>query len=102
MNDSPVWGTGSIDAGCGTYNFTVWNTTSNPVGTVTNTIAASATGTQVLLNLASIQTSASTSIGKPTAMKPRVGSTALGTSDSVIIPVSGASLLGVALFFCFL
>jgi hypothetical protein len=100
MNNHSVWGTGSLDAGCGTYNFTIWNTTSNPVGTATNTIAA--TATPVLLNLASTQTSASTSTGKPTPTKPSVGSTALGTSDSAIIQVSGVSLLGVAFLFCFL
>ncbi len=102
MNNHSVWGTGSLDAECGTYNFTVWNATLNPVGTVTNTFAASATGTPVLLNLALTQTPLSTSTGKPTATKPIVGSTALGMSGSVIIPVSGASLLGVAFIFCFL
>jgi hypothetical protein len=89
-----------LDAECGTYNFTVWNTTSNPVGTVTNALAA--TGTPLLLNLASTQGSVSTSSGKPTATKPNVGSTALGTSDSAIMQVSGVTLLGVALLFCFL
>ena len=53
-------------------------------------------------NSASIQTPSSTSTGKPTATKPSVGSTALGTSDSAIMHVSGVSLLGVAFFFCFL
>ncbi|PMD55779.1 uncharacterized protein K444DRAFT_616844 [Hyaloscypha bicolor E] len=56
----------------------------------------------ISLNLASTQTSSSTSTGKPTATKPSVGSTALGTSDSAIMQVSGVSLLGVAFFFCFL
>ncbi|KAE9377107.1 hypothetical protein N431DRAFT_480223 [Stipitochalara longipes BDJ] len=100
MSSHSIWGTGSLDAGCGTYNFTLWNTTSNPVGTVTRTIAA--TGTPVLLNLASTQTAVSTSTGKPTATKPSVGSTALGTSESAILQVSGVSLLGVAFIFCFL
>jgi hypothetical protein len=104
MNNHSIWGTGSLDAGCGIYNFTVWNTTSNPVRGSTNTInPVLTTGTPVLLNLESAQPSASTTTDKPSATKPSVGSTALGTSDSTILPASGLSLLGVALFFtCFL
>ena len=59
-------------------------------------IGASATGAPVLLSLAST----STSVKKPTTDKPVVRSPVL--SDSMIFPVSGASLLGVALIFCFL
>lgn len=56
----------------------------------------------VSLISASIQSPSSTTTGKPTATKPSVGSTALRTSDSAIMHVSGVSLLGVAFFFCFL
>ncbi|PMD48367.1 hypothetical protein L207DRAFT_627106 [Hyaloscypha variabilis F] len=100
MNNYSVSGIGSLDAGCGTYNFTVSKTNSNPIGPVTSTVTA--TCTPVLLNLATTQSSISSSTGKPTTTKPYIGSTALGTSDSAIMKVSGVSLLGVALIFCFL
>ena len=101
FNSHSIFGTGSIDAGCGTYNFTVWNTTLNPVGTVTNTInTAAATATPVLLNLASgTQLSSSVPTGKPSSTKPNVGSTALGTSDGAIVQISGCTLIGVVFAF---
>jgi len=96
VNNYSVWGTGSLDAGCGRFNFTVSHSTSNSEVSAMKPIRTSATGTPVLLSLASTSTSAK----KPTTKKPVVRSTAM--SDSMIFPVSGASLLGVALIFCFL
>ncbi|PMD23061.1 hypothetical protein NA56DRAFT_657812 [Hyaloscypha hepaticicola] len=98
MNNYSVWGTGSLDAGCERFNFTVTvsHSTLNSEGSATNAIGASATGTPVLLSLASTPTTTK----KPTTKKPVVRSTAMG--DSIIFPVSGASLLGVAFIFCFL
>jgi hypothetical protein len=65
-----VYGSGSTDLGCGTYNFTITEqTTPTPAAT------ASQTG------------------------KPKVGSTALGTSGASIARGSGYTFVGVACVF---
>jgi hypothetical protein len=101
MNSHSIWDIGSIDVGCGTYNFTVWNNTLNPVGTAMNIIGVtSATGLPMLLNLTpNTQTSNPLPIGKSTATKPSVGNAALGTSDAGIIQGSGYTLIAVAFIF---
>ncbi len=43
FNNHTIWGTGSLNAGCGTYNFTVGNEVRNPVGVPTKTISSIAT-----------------------------------------------------------
>lgn len=73
-----IWGTGSLETGCGTYNYSLnWNRTSFAVST-SNTLSST------------VSTSPSTT------GKPNVGSTALGISGTEIVRVSGYAVVGMA------
>ena len=72
MNNHTIYGSGSLDAGCGIYNFSIWD---NTTGTSTSTLV----------------------VPSPTG-KPAVGSTALGTSGAGVVKVSAGMLTGLATF----
>jgi len=92
LSNDTVQGTGSIDAGCGVYNFTVWNMILNPVGSATTTIGGTTTlptGTRTTTTSVSI---GSTTGSSTSASSPSISSTS--TSGAVIATESSISLLG--------
>ena len=84
-NSHTIWGTGSLETGCGTHDYSLnWNRTSFAVST-SNTLSST------------VSTSPSTT------GKPNVGSIALGANSAEIARVSGYAVVGVALVVgCFL
>jgi hypothetical protein len=88
LNSHYIYGTASLDAGCGVYNFSI-------LDTLPSSAAPSATELSVSLLIppsTSTSGSATETSKASTTTKPSVGSTALGTSDA------GAGIRKVSLF----
>ena|ERR1700761_582717 len=74
MNSHDIYGTASLDAGCGVYNFAI-------LDTVPSTVTPSISTLIPPLDSATTSRSA-TETSKASATKPNVGNTVLGTSDA--------------------
>ncbi|CZR60927.1 uncharacterized protein PAC_10823 [Phialocephala subalpina] len=63
LPNATIWGTGSLDAGCGTYNFTIWNTALNPItlGAATTTLQGATMTTAPIITTTSSPVSSTTS-----------------------------------------
>jgi hypothetical protein len=74
LNSHDIYGSASLDAGCGVYNFTILDTVPS---------SATLSISTLIPPLATATTSGSaTETSKTPTTKPSVGSTALGTSDA--------------------
>ncbi|KAE8453784.1 hypothetical protein EG329_009296 [Mollisiaceae sp. DMI_Dod_QoI] len=87
LPNSTIWGTGSLDAGCGVYNYTIWNTAINPVtlGAPTTTLQGATMTTAPIITATSwsTTTSSSTSLSVSSAT-----STSTSTSTSCTATVT--------------
>jgi len=99
LNSHEIYGTASLDAGCGVYNFTILDTVpSSTVPSISTLIpppwrAANISSSTDSSSIATPTTSGSaTETSKASTTKPSVGSTALGTSDA------GAGIRKVSVF----